>query len=65
MSVWQHVKLSKQIRPWDTLALCWDIKQPVNKQTTARYYLQGITDRVNSAGAPEGHGLINREMNAN
>ena len=28
--VWQHVKLSEQIRPWDTLACCWDVKQPTN-----------------------------------
>ena len=27
ISVWQHVKLSVQIRPWDTLACCWDVKQ--------------------------------------
>ena len=33
ISVWQHVKLSVQIRPWDTLACCWDDKQPTNKQT--------------------------------
>ena len=25
-----HVKLSGQIRPWDTLACFWDIKQPTN-----------------------------------
>ena len=31
-SVWQHVKLSEQICPCDTLACCWDIKQPTNKQ---------------------------------
>ena len=31
MSVWQHVKLSEQIRPWDTLACRWDVKQPTNK----------------------------------
>ena len=31
--VWQHVILSEQIRPWDTLACCWDIKRPSNKQT--------------------------------
>ena len=30
ISVWQHVKLPEQIRPWDTLACCWDIKQPTN-----------------------------------
>ena len=29
--MWQHVKLSEQIRPWDTLACCWDVKQPRNK----------------------------------
>ena len=31
--MWQHVKLSEQIRPWDTLACCWDVKQPTNQQT--------------------------------
>ena len=31
--MWQHVKLSEQICPWDTLACCWDVKQPTNKQT--------------------------------
>ena len=31
--MWQHVKLSEQIRPWGTLACCWDVKQPTNKQT--------------------------------
>ena len=29
MSVWQHVKLSGRI--WDTLACCWDVKQPTIK----------------------------------
>ena len=27
------MQLSEQIRPWDTLACCWDVKQPTNKQT--------------------------------
>ena len=27
-----HIKLSEQILPWDTLACCWDIKQPTSKQ---------------------------------
>ena len=31
--MWQHVQLSEQIRPWDTLACCWDVKQPTDKQT--------------------------------
>ena len=31
--MWQHVKLSVQIRPRDTLACCWDDKQPTNQQT--------------------------------
>ena len=31
ISVWQHVKLSSEIRPRDTLACCWDVKQPTNK----------------------------------
>ena len=35
ISVWQQVKLSEQIRPWDTLACCWDVKQSTNKQTNS------------------------------
>ena len=35
ISVWQHVKLSVQIRPWDTLACCWDVQQPTNQQTNS------------------------------
>ena len=31
VSVWQHVQLSEQMRPWDTLACCWYVKQPTNK----------------------------------
>ena len=31
--MWQHVKLSERIRPRDTLACCWDVKQPTNQQT--------------------------------
>ena len=31
--MWQHVKLSEQIRPWDTPAYCWDVKQPTNKHS--------------------------------
>ena len=30
VSVWQHIHFSKQIRPWDTLTCCWDVKQPTN-----------------------------------
>ena len=43
ISVWQHVKLSEQIRPWDTFACCWDVKQPANNQLTAsRQMEEGI-----------------------
>ena len=38
--MWQHVKLSEQIRPWDTLTCCWDVKQPTKKQTVE--LLQGL-----------------------
>ena len=31
ISLWQHVKLSEQVRPWDTLACCWDVKKATNK----------------------------------
>ena len=36
VSAWQHVKLSEQIRPWDTLACCWDVKQPINQTNHTR-----------------------------
>ena len=29
----QHVNLSEQNRPWDTLACCWDVKYLANKHT--------------------------------
>ena len=32
--MWQHVQLSDQIRPGDTLACCWDVKQPTNNSPT-------------------------------
>ena len=32
--MWQHVKLSEQIRPWDTHACCWDVKQATNQPTS-------------------------------
>ena len=28
----QHNNSLEQIRPWDTLACCWDVNQPTNKQ---------------------------------
>ena len=36
ISVWQHVKLSEQICPWDTLACCWDVhvQQPTTNKWT-------------------------------
>ena len=34
LSVWQHVPLFEQIRPWYTLACCWDYKQPAKKKQT-------------------------------
>ena len=36
VKVWQHVKLSQQIHPWDTLACCWDVKQQTNKSPCIR-----------------------------
>ena len=32
ISVWQHVYLSEQIHRWDTLACCWNVKQPTKQQ---------------------------------
>ena len=34
ISVWQHVNLSEQIRPWATLSCCWDIKQSKNNNNS-------------------------------
>ena len=39
VSVWLHVILSEQIRPWDTPACCWDVKQPPNKQVHRSFWL--------------------------
>ena len=36
ISVWQHMILSEQICPWDTLACCWDVKQPTNNDHFSR-----------------------------
>ena len=43
ISVWQHVKLSEQIRPRDTLACCWDVKQPTNKTNPLHFTLAGFS----------------------
>ena len=43
ISVWQHVNLSEQICPRDTLACCWDIKQPTNQETPAS--VCGVADK--------------------
>ena len=37
ISVWQHVNLSELVRPWDTLACCWDVKQPTNNNPIILY----------------------------
>ena len=34
ISVWQHLKLSEQIPPWDTLACRWNVKQASKQPTT-------------------------------
>ena len=45
ISMRQHVKLSVQICPWDidTLACCWDVRQPTNKQNKL-HEAQDMTD---------------------
>ena len=30
ISVWQHVRLSEEICPWNTLGCCWNIRRPTN-----------------------------------
>ena len=50
ISVWQHVQLSEQISPWDTLACCWDVKQPTNNQTNPRF--QSLTHTLPPSPVP-------------
>ena len=38
------MQLSEQIRPWDTLTCCWDVKQPTN-QPTNNHLSCGLADR--------------------
>ena len=45
ISVWQHVKPSEQIRPLNTLACCWDVKQPTIKLSGPNA-CQQLTPRV-------------------
>ena len=44
VSMWQQVKLSEQIRPWDTLACCCYVKQLTNQPThnPTRGYLRSV-----------------------
>ena len=37
--VWQHVNLSEHMHPWDTLACCWDVKQPTNNNSSPDHYM--------------------------
>ena len=53
ISLWQHVKLSVQIRPWDTLACCLDIKQPTNQQTIRHFPVWVRTCWPNPRPRPE------------
>ena len=39
--MWQHVQLYEQIRLCDTLACCWDVKQPTSKQTPGGHLATG------------------------
>ena len=41
------MQLSVQIRPWDTLACCWDVKQPTNKLQDV-HYLTGPISNISS-----------------
>ena len=38
VSVWQHGHLSEQIRRCDTLACCWDVKQPTDSSNVTGNY---------------------------
>ena len=50
ISLWQHVKLSEQIRPWYTLACCWDVKQPTKKQTPQTNSKDSVTFTMHMMG---------------
>ena len=35
ISVWQHIELSEQIRPWGAVACCWDVKQSASNESVS------------------------------
>ena len=55
--MWQHVNLSEQIRPWDTLACCWDVKQPTNKQTSVVIFCMSLHTVVLISRVPNQNGV--------
>ena len=68
--MWQRVKLSVQIRPEDTLACCWDVKQPTNKPTPKRSHLKREQQGQESPLVSDQHaltdgrqGLLHRVLN--
>ena len=42
ISVWQHIKLSEQMRPWDTLACCCGVKQATTSSYTLYTAFSGL-----------------------
>ena len=62
ISVWQHVKLSEQICSWDTLACCWDVKQPTNKTNNPEKSLWHKQKLNSGSSTPEADALITRPM---
>ena len=53
--MWQHAQLSEQIRHWDTLASCWDVKQASNQPTIVT-----SSDTVTSPLWPSGKASASR-----
>ena len=43
ISVWHLIRMSKQIYPWNTLACCWDVKQPTNNIVMGSCCLEYLT----------------------
>ena len=66
--VWQHVQLSEQTRPLDTLACSWDAKQASKQPTKIEGYrpdrLVGLVVQASASGveAPEFESRLRRDF---
>ena len=51
--MWQHINLFGQIRPWDELAYCRDVKQASNQLSRGWYRLVGLVVKASASRAED------------